>query len=96
MGSTGRIKVYTTTACSYCVRVKRLLDAHGLSYEEVDLARDPETRIELAQRTGMMTFPQVLLDGELIGGFNETEEAARSGRLAELLVESATLAESGM
>lgn len=85
MASPRRITVYTTTACSFCVRVKRLLDAHGLAYEEIDLARDPQTRIELARRTGMMTFPQVLVDDQLIGGFSETEAAARSGRLADLL-----------
>jgi glutaredoxin 3 len=80
-----RITVYTTPACSYCVRVKRLLDARGLPYEEIDLTRDPQTRIELAQQTGMMTFPQVLLDGKLIGGFYETEAAVRSGHLDRLL-----------
>jgi glutaredoxin 3 len=80
-----QIKVYTTTACSYCVRVKRLLDSRGLSYEEIDLARDPEGRMALAKLTGMMTFPQVILDGRLIGGFNETQAAAQSGLLDELL-----------
>jgi glutaredoxin 3 len=88
MTGPGRITVYTTTACSFCTRVKRLLDSHGLRYEEVDLARDPETRVALAQRTGMMTFPQVLVDDELLGGFNETEAAARSGRLQQLTAES--------
>jgi glutaredoxin 3 len=79
------IKVYTTTACPYCVRVKRLLDSRGLQYEEIDLARDPEGRMELVKLTGMMTFPQVLIDGQLVGGFNETQAAAQSGRLDELL-----------
>jgi glutaredoxin 3 len=87
-----QIKVYTTTACSYCVRVKRLLDSRGLHYEEVDLTRDREGQIELAKLTGMMTFPQVVLDGRLIGGFNETQAAAQSGLLHELLAESGMLA----
>jgi glutaredoxin 3 len=87
-----QIKVYTTAACSYCVRVKRLLDSKGIQYEEIDLARDPEGRMELAKLTGMMTFPQVILDGRLIGGFNETQAAAQSGLLDELLAEPGTLA----
>ena len=33
----------------------------------------------------MMTFPQVIVDGELLGGFAEVQEAAESGRLDELL-----------
>lgn len=80
-----QITVYTTTPCSYCVRLKRLLDSHGLQYEEVDLARDPAGRVELVKLTGMMTFPQVLVDGTLVGGFIETQAAAEDGRLEELL-----------
>lgn len=79
------ITVYTTTPCPYCVRVKRLLDSKGLEYEEINLAMNPEGRMELVKLTGMMTFPQVLIDGQLVGGFNETEAAAQSGRLDELL-----------
>jgi glutaredoxin 3 len=80
-----QITVYTTTPCSYCLRLKRLLDSHGLRYEEVDLARDPAGRLELVKLTGMMTFPQVLVDGKLVGGFIETQAAAENGRLEELL-----------
>lgn len=80
-----RITVYTTERCSYCVQVKRLLDSKGLSYEEINLERDPEGRMELVKLTGMMTFPQVIVDGRLVGGFNETQAAARNGRLDELL-----------
>lgn len=80
-----KIKVYTTSNCSYCTRVKRMLQARGLPYEEIDLARDIDARIGLARLTGMMTFPQVLIDDQLVGGFNETEAALRSGRLEELL-----------
>jgi glutaredoxin 3 len=83
-GQESRITIYTTNPCAYCARVKRLLDARGLSYDEVNLARDPDGRLELAGRTGMMTFPQVLVGGQLIGGFEATAAAARSGRLDEL------------
>jgi glutaredoxin 3 len=33
----------------------------------------------------MMTFPQVIIGDELVGGFNELADADRSGRLSELL-----------
>jgi glutaredoxin 3 len=79
------ITVYTTNACPYCVRAKALLDARGLAYEEINLGRDPETRSELAQKTGMMTFPQILVDEQLVGGFDELSAADRSGRLQELV-----------
>ena len=79
------IVVYTTVACSFCTRVKALLDARGLPYREIDLARDPDGRHELVARTGMLSFPQVMIDGELLGGYQETLAADQSGRLRELL-----------
>ncbi|HEY2142547.1 MAG TPA: glutaredoxin domain-containing protein [Solirubrobacteraceae bacterium] len=79
------ITVYTTDSCSFCTRVKGLLEAHGVSFSEVNLTRDPAGRVELAQRTGMMSFPQVTVGGELLGGFAEVKNAADSGRLEELL-----------
>jgi glutaredoxin 3 len=79
------VTVYSTDACPYCIQAKRLLDKRGIPYEEVNLARDPDGRTQLVAKTGMMTFPQVLIDGELIGGYDETVAADKSGRLQQLL-----------
>ena len=80
-----QITVYTTEPCSFCVRVKQLLAARGVEYDEVNLSKDPEGRAQLVERTGMLSFPQVVIGDEVIGGFRETFEADRSGRLRELL-----------
>ena len=77
--------MYTTDPCSFCTRVKQLLDARGVEFTEINLARDAAGRQELVQRTGMMSFPQVIIGGELIGGFQETLRADQSGQLRELL-----------
>lgn len=79
------ITVYTTEPCSFCARVKEILAAHGARFTEVNLAKDAEGRLELARRTGMMTFPQVLVGEQLLGGFSETLTAVQDGRLDELL-----------
>lgn len=78
------ITLYTTDLCGYCERTKRILRKRGLTYSEINLSRDPDGRAELVARTGLMTFPQVLIDGELLGGYAETAAAAASGRLDEL------------
>ncbi len=80
-----QITVYTTEPCAFCSRVKGLLKSRGLDFEEINLSRDPEGRMELVGKTGMMTFPQVVVGGKLVGGFYETVTAAESGRLDELL-----------
>lgn len=78
------IVVYSTEPCSFCARVKGLLQTRGIVFTEVNLSKDPQGRIELAGRTGMMSFPQVVVDGELLGGYAEVQAAAESGRLDEL------------
>ena len=79
------ITVYTTDPCSFCARVKQLLTQRGVAYEEINLSKDPQGRAELVERTGMLSFPQVVIGDEVLGGFRETLEADRSGRLRELL-----------
>lgn len=79
------VTVYTTDHCSLCVSAKTLLARRGIDYEEINLARDPDGRAELSRITGMFTFPQILIDGESIGGFNELLAADREDRLGELL-----------
>ncbi len=79
------VLIYTTEPCPYCTRAKGLLKARGVEFSEVNLSRDQEGRVELARETGMMTFPQVIIGGELLGGFTEVQAAAESGHLDELL-----------
>jgi glutaredoxin 3 len=80
-----KITVYTTERCPYCRQARALLDKRGLDYELINLEMDPAGRAELVQRTGMMTFPQVIIDDQLVGGFTELAAADRSGRLAQLV-----------
>jgi glutaredoxin 3 len=82
------VTVYSTEPCSFCGRVKGLLEARGVEFSEINLAKDPQGRVELAQRTGMMSFPQVLIDDVLVGGYAELQAAVDSGRLDELLARS--------
>ncbi len=80
-----KVVVYTTDHCSLCTSAKTLLERRGISYEEVNLARDPDSRLELQRVSGMLSFPQIVIDGESIGGFAELLTADREGRLTELL-----------
>lgn len=81
------VTVYTTEPCPYCSRAKALLAAREISYTEINLGRDPEGRAELAERTGLMTFPQIVIGGTTVGGWTELEQADRDGTLANLLAD---------
>jgi glutaredoxin 3 len=79
------ITIYTTEPCSFCARVKGLLEAHDVDFTEVNLSKDQVGRNELARRTGMMSFPQVIVGDQVLGGFAELKAAVDSGQLEELL-----------
>jgi glutaredoxin 3 len=79
------ITVYSTDPCSFCSRVKGILKARDVEFVEVNLSKDPAGRMALVEKTGMMSFPQVLVGDQLVGGFAELQAAAEDGRLDELL-----------
>ena len=84
-GNGTRITMYTTDPCGFCRQAKALLSARGVEYDEVNLAKDPSGRAALVQRTGQMTFPQIVIGERSIGGFRELLEADRDGTLEDLL-----------
>ena len=67
------------------MRAKRLLDARGIAYDEVDVGHDAALRADLIRRTGRRTVPQIFIDGDPIGGFDELAALDASTRLADLL-----------
>ena len=79
------VTVYTTDPCSRCVNAKALLTKRGIAYEEINLAKDPDGRAELSRRTGMMTFPQIVIGEHIVGGFDDLLAAEKTGRLTALI-----------
>lgn len=78
-----KIEMYTRGACHFCYAAKRLLAEQELEFEEYSLDREPALFGEMLERTGNRTVPQVIIDGEPIGGFQELSILNRSGGLAE-------------
>lgn len=79
--------MYSTRWCPFCVMAKRLLAAKGVAVEEVAVDGDPERRIEMVQRTGRRTVPQIFIGERHVGGFEEIAELDHKGELDPLLVE---------
>jgi glutaredoxin 3 len=85
MESGGKVILYTTDPCGFCRQAKALLEARGVEYEEISLTKDPDGRANLVERTGQLTFPQVIAGERVVGGFRELLEADRDGTLVEIL-----------
>jgi len=79
------IKIYTTQTCPYCQRAKRLLQKKNVPYEEIDVSRDDDARMQLMERTGLRTVPQIFIGERLIGGSDELQALDARGELDPLL-----------
>ena len=77
-----RVVVFSTDACTYCEHAKNLLRKRGVPFEDVNLGSDPELQAQLTEVTGMESYPQIVVDGEPLGGLNELRAAEKSGVMA--------------
>ena len=83
---TAEVKVYSTTFCPYCVRAKQLLERKGVAFTEINLDQEaPEVRVELTQKTNHRTVPQILINDQFIGGFDQLYALEKDGKLNDLL-----------
>jgi glutaredoxin 3 len=80
------IVIYSTNVCPYCVAAKNLLKSKGLEWNEVRIDMDPAQRDYMLERSGgRRTVPQIFINDNHVGGFDDLVAADRSGRLSELL-----------
>lgn len=80
------VKIYTRRWCGYCTAAERLLSEKGVAYEHVDTTGDHATRRWLVDATGgRTTVPQIFIDGQSIGGYDELKALDRRGDLDRLL-----------
>jgi glutaredoxin-like protein len=71
--------VFSRSGCPHCARAKALLNEAGIEYEALELNKDYSDRT-LRAVSAASTFPQVFLDGQLIGGADELEHWLRIQR----------------
>lgn len=81
-----KVDVYTTTYCPYCVRAKQLLDAKDVDYTEIDVTGDDAARINLVEKSGgRRTVPQIFINDQPIGGYDDMRALEETGQLDQLL-----------
>ncbi len=78
--------MYTTGICPFCMMAERLLRAKGVSQiTKIRVDLEPEKRLEMMQKTGRRTVPQIYIDGHHVGGYEELAALEHAGKLGELL-----------
>jgi glutaredoxin 3 len=78
------VKIYTTDYCPFCRAAKNLLNTKEIEYEEIRIENFAE-KDALVVKTGHPTVPQIFIDDEFVGGFEELRILEESGELDEKL-----------
>lgn len=66
-----KVQIYSTPSCSYCHMAKEFFKKNNVSYEDFDVAVNMEKRKEMVEKSGQMGVPVILIDGEIIVGFDK-------------------------
>jgi glutaredoxin 3 len=81
-----KIVMYSTAVCPYCIRAEQLLQRKGISeFEKIRVDLQPELRIAMVAKTGRRTVPQIFINDQHIGGFDDLAALDHAGELDALL-----------
>ncbi|MBF0260504.1 MAG: glutaredoxin 3 [Magnetococcales bacterium] len=81
------IVMYSTTVCPFCIRAKMLLNKKNVTFQEINLDKNPELRDEMVRLAGgRRTVPQIFINGQHIGGCDDLHALDQAGKLDPLLV----------
>ena len=79
--SDSKVLIYSTSWCGPCSSAKRLLKEKGIMYVEIDIEEKGMSREDLFNITGGRTVPQIVVDGETIGGYDNLTDLDSNGLL---------------
>ncbi len=79
------IEIYSKDWCPFCSKAKSLLQSKQLEYTEVDITSDLAREQEMIERSGRRTVPQIFIDGESVGGYDDLANFNATGELDQRL-----------
>lgn len=79
------IDIYSKEWCPYCAKAKSLLKSKGLAYNEIDITSDAAGEAEMIERSRRRTVPQIFVDGESVGGYDDLANLNATGELDRML-----------
>lgn len=80
-----KVIVYTSDTCPYCHMAKELLTQRNIPFEEIRVDLDPVKREEMMRLSQRRTVPQIFINDQSIGGYDDLAALAKSGKLNDLL-----------
>ena len=81
-----KIVMYTKEHCPYCDHAKALLQSKQLTFTEIAVDTDSEQLAAMLRLSGRRTVPQIFINDQAIGGYDDLARLAQSGELDAMLV----------
>ncbi len=75
------VKVYSTSTCPWCTRLKAYLKEKGVEFENIDVSTDQEAAQKMIEKSGQMGVPQTEINGKMIIGFDKDAIDAELAKL---------------
>jgi len=64
------VKLYSRKWCGWCVEAKDYLQTHGISFQEIDVGRNPAADEEMQRLSGQRYVPTIVVDGHVLANFD--------------------------
>ncbi len=68
-----KITIYSTPTCHFCHMAKDFFTEKGIEFEDFNVSENLDKRKEMVDKSGQMGVPVILIDDNLIVGFNKTK-----------------------
>ena len=81
-----KVLMYSTAVCPYCILAEKLLRSKGVAdIEKLRVDLHPELRVAMMEKTGRRTVPQIYINDEYVGGYDQLAALNHAGQLDRLL-----------
>ena len=80
-----KVVMYTTRFCPFCMRARSMLKNKGIEYEDIAVGNDPALWQKMQALSGRDTVPQIFINDQAVGGFDDIALLERQGKLDSLL-----------
>ena len=74
-----KVIIYSTPTCHFCHMAKDYFKENAIAYDNFDVSVDQEKRKEMMEKSGQLGVPVILIDEEVVIGFNKPKIAQLLG-----------------
>lgn len=66
-----KVKIYSIPTCPHCIRAKQFLKDNNIEFQDMDVSSNKTATEEMIRISGQMGVPVLVIDGEIIVGFDK-------------------------